>query len=125
MGLFDKLFGKKPEPVVEAPKTTKEKKPRKPMSEEAKQKKVETLKLAREAKQNKYKSKVETEKKFKEKVETIDNLDEKIKQKINEYSYIYNSESIIDDSDNISIINLYINYNFQRKPYKKWSVKNN
>jgi hypothetical protein len=30
MGLFDKLFGKKPEPVVEAPKTTKEKKPRKP-----------------------------------------------------------------------------------------------
>lgn len=34
MGLFDKLFGKKPEPVpesvVEAPKPTKEKKPRKP-----------------------------------------------------------------------------------------------
>jgi hypothetical protein len=30
MGLFDKLFGKKPEPVVEEPKTTKEKKPRKP-----------------------------------------------------------------------------------------------
>ena len=29
MGLFDKLFGKKPEPVVEAPKPTKEKKPRK------------------------------------------------------------------------------------------------
>jgi hypothetical protein len=34
MGLFDKLFGKKPEPepepVAEVPKTTKEKKPRKP-----------------------------------------------------------------------------------------------
>jgi len=30
MGIFDKLFGKKPEPVVEAPKTIKEKKPRKP-----------------------------------------------------------------------------------------------
>jgi hypothetical protein len=30
MGLFDKLFGKKPEPVVEAPKPVKEKKPRKP-----------------------------------------------------------------------------------------------
>jgi hypothetical protein len=29
MGLFDKLFGKKPEPVVEAPKPVKEKKPRK------------------------------------------------------------------------------------------------
>ena len=30
MGIFDKLFGKKPEPVVEAPKPVKEKKPRKP-----------------------------------------------------------------------------------------------
>jgi hypothetical protein len=30
MGIFDKLFGKKPEPVVEVPKTTKEKKPSKP-----------------------------------------------------------------------------------------------
>ena len=30
MGIFDKLFGKKPETVVEAPKPTKEKKPRKP-----------------------------------------------------------------------------------------------
>ena len=30
MGLFDKLFGKKPEPVVEIPKPVKEKKPRKP-----------------------------------------------------------------------------------------------
>ncbi|MFY8212013.1 MAG: hypothetical protein ACOVLB_05045 [Candidatus Nanopelagicus sp.] len=30
MGLFDKLFGKKPEPVVEAPAPVKEKKPRKP-----------------------------------------------------------------------------------------------
>ena len=30
MGIFDKLFGKKPEPVVEAPKLVKEKKPRKP-----------------------------------------------------------------------------------------------
>jgi hypothetical protein len=30
MGLFDRFFGKKPEPIVEAPKTTKEKKPRKP-----------------------------------------------------------------------------------------------
>ena len=30
MGLFDKLFGKKPEPVAEAPKPVKEKKPRKP-----------------------------------------------------------------------------------------------
>jgi len=30
MGLFDKLFGKKPEPVLEAPKPVKEKKPRKP-----------------------------------------------------------------------------------------------
>ena len=30
MGLFDKLFGKKPEPVAEAPQPVKEKKPRKP-----------------------------------------------------------------------------------------------
>jgi len=30
MGLFDKLFGKKPEPVVETPETPKVKKPRKP-----------------------------------------------------------------------------------------------
>jgi hypothetical protein len=30
MGIFDKLFGKKPEPVVEEPKPVKEKKPRKP-----------------------------------------------------------------------------------------------
>ena len=30
MGIFDKLFGKKSEPVLEASKTTKEKKPRKP-----------------------------------------------------------------------------------------------
>jgi hypothetical protein len=30
MGLFDRFFGKKPEPIVEVPKTTKEKKPRKP-----------------------------------------------------------------------------------------------
>jgi hypothetical protein len=30
MGLFDKLFGKKPDPVIEAPKPVKEKKPRKP-----------------------------------------------------------------------------------------------
>ena len=30
MGIFDKLFGKKPELVVEAPKPVKEKKPRKP-----------------------------------------------------------------------------------------------
>lgn len=30
MGLFDKLFGKKPEPVVEAPVAVKETKPRKP-----------------------------------------------------------------------------------------------
>jgi len=30
MGIFDKLFGKKSEPVVEAPKPIKEKKPRKP-----------------------------------------------------------------------------------------------
>jgi hypothetical protein len=30
MGLFDRFFGKKPEPVVEAPKPVKEKKPRKP-----------------------------------------------------------------------------------------------
>ena len=30
MRLFDKLFGKKPEPVVEIPKPVKEKKPRKP-----------------------------------------------------------------------------------------------
>ena len=30
MGIFDKLFGKKPEPVIEAPKPVKEKKPRKP-----------------------------------------------------------------------------------------------
>ena len=30
MGLFDKLFGKKPEPIVEAPAPVKEKKPRKP-----------------------------------------------------------------------------------------------
>ena len=30
MGIFDKLFGKKPEPVVEIPKPVKEKKPRKP-----------------------------------------------------------------------------------------------
>jgi len=30
MGIFDRFFGKKPEPVVEAPKATKEKKPRKP-----------------------------------------------------------------------------------------------
>ena len=30
MGLFDRLFGKKTEPVVEAPKVVKEKKPRKP-----------------------------------------------------------------------------------------------
>ena len=30
MGLFDKLFGKKPEPIVEIPKPVKEKKPRKP-----------------------------------------------------------------------------------------------
>jgi len=30
MGIFDRLFGKKPEPVVEVPKTTKEKKPSKP-----------------------------------------------------------------------------------------------
>ena len=30
MGIFDKLFGKKPEPIVEAPKPVKEKKPRKP-----------------------------------------------------------------------------------------------
>jgi len=35
MGLFDRFFGKKPEPVVEAPKTTKEKKPRKPKKEPA------------------------------------------------------------------------------------------
>jgi hypothetical protein len=30
MGLFYKLFGKKPEPIVEIPKPVKEKKPRKP-----------------------------------------------------------------------------------------------
>ena len=30
MGLFDRFFGKKPEPVVEATKPVKEKKPRKP-----------------------------------------------------------------------------------------------
>ena len=30
MGLFDKLFGKKIEPEIEAPKVVKEKKPRKP-----------------------------------------------------------------------------------------------
>ncbi len=30
MGLFDKLFGKKPEPIVEIPNPVKEKKPRKP-----------------------------------------------------------------------------------------------
>ena len=30
MGLFDRLFGKKPEPIVEAAKPVKEKKPRKP-----------------------------------------------------------------------------------------------
>ena len=30
MGLFDRFFGKKPEPVVEAPKPVKEKKPQKP-----------------------------------------------------------------------------------------------
>ena len=30
MGIFDKLFGKKPETIVEAPKPVKEKKPRKP-----------------------------------------------------------------------------------------------
>ena len=30
MGLFDKLFGKKPEPIVEIPKPVTEKKPRKP-----------------------------------------------------------------------------------------------
>lgn len=30
MGIFDKLFGKKPEPIVETPKPIKEKKPRKP-----------------------------------------------------------------------------------------------
>jgi len=30
MGIFDKLFGKKPESIVEAPKPIKEKKPRKP-----------------------------------------------------------------------------------------------
>ena len=30
MGLFDRFFGKKPEPVVEAPKPVKVKKPRKP-----------------------------------------------------------------------------------------------
>jgi len=30
MGLFDKLFGKKPEPIVEIPKPVREKKPRKP-----------------------------------------------------------------------------------------------
>ena len=29
MGLFDRFFGKKPEPIVEAPKPVKEKKPRK------------------------------------------------------------------------------------------------
>ena len=38
MGLFDKLFGKKPEPVVETPKVVKEKKPRKP-----KEKKTEPI----------------------------------------------------------------------------------
>jgi len=30
MGIFDRFFGKKPEPIVEAPKPVKEKKPRKP-----------------------------------------------------------------------------------------------
>lgn len=30
MGIFDRLFGKKPEPVVEVPAPVKEKKPRKP-----------------------------------------------------------------------------------------------
>lgn len=35
MGLFDRFFGKKPEPVVEAPKPVKEKKPRKPKKEPA------------------------------------------------------------------------------------------
>jgi hypothetical protein len=30
MGIFDRFFGKKPEPVVESPKPVKEKKPRKP-----------------------------------------------------------------------------------------------
>jgi hypothetical protein len=36
MGIFDKLFGKKPEPAVEAPKPVKEKKPRKPKESKVK-----------------------------------------------------------------------------------------
>jgi len=46
------------------------------------------------------------------------------KQKINEFYYISNSEIIIDDYDINPNINIYINYNFQRKPYKKWCLKN-
>lgn len=43
------------------------------------------------------------------------------KQKINEFYYISNKELIIDDSDD----NFIINYNFQRKPYKKWGLRIN
>ena len=42
------------------------------------------------------------------------------KQKINDLYYIISSKPVIDDSDNDFIIN----YNFQRKPYKKWCLKN-
>ena len=58
--------------------------------------------------------------------ELIFNIDDNLyyerytkKQKINEFYYI-SKEPIIDDSD----INFIINHNFQRKPYKKWGLKN-
>ena len=69
---------------VLAMKPIKTKQIRKPLSEEAKQKKRETLAKARQIRNDNLGKKVETEKQFKEKVQIIENLDEIIEKKIKE-----------------------------------------
>ena len=79
----DKTVESKPEVTKITDPTVKIiKKTRKPLSDEALEKRKETLKKAREVKKLKGESKIETEKKFKEKIQSIDNIDKIIEQKL-------------------------------------------
>ena len=97
----------------------KEKKTRKPLTEEAKQKKRDILAKSRMIRTENAKNKVEVEKKYKEKVNKIENLDEIIEKKIIEKIPIKTVKPVKDkvqkQADKLKFIDDIVNIRLEQK----------
>lgn len=99
--------------------TVKTKKPRKPLSEENKQKKRDLLAKSRLVRTTNAINKVETEKKYKEKLNTIDNLDTIIENKVIEKLPVKKVKPVKDKTkkheERIKLIDDIVNVRLEQK----------